>query len=563
MTEVKNPESRSAGTDPKGIRARAWSVAAPTLVGACSLLLAFAISGASMLQRLQFGLPIVLVLIGMVSAAWLLSLQRISRAAHAQERRFATLLNAAPEAILGISDDGTIRFANAQVSNLFGYAAGELEGAEIELLIPRRFHASHVEARRQFVEQPRMRLMGSGKPLYAQCKSGVEIPVEVSLSRIETGSESIVLCIARDVSGQTQVRETLLEANRNLERNVMEIGRRAEELRQLTGMGELLQCCSAETEVYAVIAGVIARLFPQASGGLYLLDREHSVAERAVFWGADESQLRSRFAPEDCWGLRRGRTHATSAEEATIRCAHIVCAGDRGSYCIPMVAQGETVGVLHTSIPEMPHKDFQSCGQVLRVIAEHGAIAVVNLRLREALRLQSIRDPLTGLYNRRFLDEWLSREITRCRRAHGTLSVLMLDLDHFKQFNDAFGHQGGDVALREVGATLQQLVRGSDVVCRIGGEEIAVLLPDTGIRDAALVGEKLRDAVEHAEVRHNGRPLQAITTSVGVASFPDHADNAEELLQAVDVALYAAKHAGRNCVKCASGVADVRVSMVR
>jgi diguanylate cyclase (GGDEF)-like protein/PAS domain S-box-containing protein len=509
-------------------------------------------SNASALRSVKLGLPAVILLLTGVSACWMFSLRHVRRAARAEERKFATLLDAAPEAIIGVSDDGAIRFTNARVSELFGYTAVELDAARIELLIPQRLHAGHILARSKFVERPQTRPMGNGTTLLARRKDGAELPVEISLSRIEMHSENVALCIVRDVTEQTRAREALLKANRDLKVNVMEIGRRAEELRQLTSMGELLQCCSEEREVHAVMASAVARLFPEATGGLYLLDVAHNLVVLALGWKAESGQLKAAFAPQECWALRRGCAHRSGIGEAGVRCGHEVAAEECGSLCIPMVAQGETLGVLHSVLPAMTEEAFHARAQVLRVIAEHGAVAIANLRLRDALRLQSIRDPLTGLYNRRFLDEWLNRETNRCQRADCSLSVLMLDLDHFKHFNDAFGHQSGDTALRELSATLQRSVRSSDVVCRIGGEEIAVLLPDTSTADAALVAEKLRSEVEHTVIRRNGQVLRALTTSIGIASFPDHGRTAEELLQAADVALYAAKAAGRNQIICAS-----------
>jgi diguanylate cyclase (GGDEF)-like protein len=185
---------------------------------------------------------------------------------------------------------------------------------------------------------------------------------------------------------------------------------------------------------------------------------------------------------------------------------------------------------------------------LLRAVAEQGAVAIASLRLRDALRMQSTRDALTGLYNRRFLDECLEREVTASLRTHAPLSVLMLDLDHFKRFNDTFGHQCGDHALRDVAATVNRVARRSDIPCRFGGEELVMLLPGTTLEGATVLAEKLRDEVQQLVIRHNDQLLGGITLSIGIAATPAHGHTPAELLRAADAALYSAKRGGRNRV---------------
>ncbi len=532
---------------------------APPLLGLAGLATAGLINYAAPIQLVRLHLGQVVLLVAPVGICWLSSARRMRRAVLAEAQKFRTLLDAAPEAIVGVSDDGSVRFANARVSEIFGYTAAELVGAPIELLIPERYRVSHVASRSRYLDQPRVRPMGSGLSLLAKRKDGTEVPVEVSLSRIDTQQEPLVLCIVRDVTEQARTRQALLEANEELKASLSEVERRAEELTQLTGMGELLQCCVSEQEVHSMLANSVTRLFPRTHGGLYLLNASRNLVELTSTWGSDRSQLPTTFQPHECWGLRRGRAHHSGAAPNLASC----CTHDRREHgldiiCIPMTAQGETIGLLHTRFDLGDEGARHANMQVLRAIAEQGAFAIANLRLREALRLKSIRDPLTGLYNRRFLEEWLEREISRSGRAACSLGVLMLDLDHFKSFNDTFGHQSGDLALREVCGLLQRSVRGSDVVCRFGGEEISILLPDTDLATAAEIAEKLRIQIGQLSIHRNGQPLGSLHASIGVASFPQHGRTPEDILHAADVALYTAKSGGRNRVCIVSAEAPAR-----
>jgi diguanylate cyclase (GGDEF)-like protein len=174
------------------------------------------------------------------------------------------------------------------------------------------------------------------------------------------------------------------------------------------------------------------------------------------------------------------------------------------------------------------------------------ATALFTIRLRESLREQSIRDPLTGLYNRRFLEESLSREIFRAQRSGFMIACLMLDLDHFKQFNDLYGHDAGDAVLQEIARTLQKSVRREDIVCRYGGEEFAIIMPVASKEIAIKRAEIILDRVRHLEINYRRNLFQKLSLSIGLAFFPTNGHSAEEVLQAADMALLEAKKTGRD-----------------
>jgi len=193
--------------------------------------------------------------------------------------------------------------------------------------------------------------------------------------------------------------------------------------------------------------------------------------------------------------------------------------------------------------------------QLAYALAEHIALTISNLDLRDALQVQATRDPLTGLFNRRYMQESLDREIHRARRRGRPLAVMLLDIDHFKRYNDTFGHAAGDEALRFVAEALLFSVRAEDLAVRYGGEEFLVLLPECSLQQAAIRAEEIRKRLKELYVARQGELPGPVTASIGVAAFPVTTDQVELLLKSADDALYKAKHAGRDRVAVAQPVA--------
>jgi diguanylate cyclase (GGDEF)-like protein len=186
--------------------------------------------------------------------------------------------------------------------------------------------------------------------------------------------------------------------------------------------------------------------------------------------------------------------------------------------------------------------------KLAKTLAEHISLSLANLKLRETLRYQAIRDPLTGLFNRRYLQETLGREIHRAQRQETTLGVVMLDVDNFKIFNDTYGHEAGDRILAALGRYLRGCIRTEDIACRYGGEEFTLILPDVRPETLQERAETIRAGASNLEVLHQGKILGGITVSMGLSYFPKHGTVPETLLQAADAALYDAKRNGRNQV---------------
>jgi diguanylate cyclase (GGDEF)-like protein/PAS domain S-box-containing protein len=337
-----------------------------------------------------------------------------------------------------------------------------------------------------------------------------------------------------------------LELDQQNERMMDELEKRSERATMLAKMGELLQSCISRDEVIAAALGFAPKIFPAARGAVALLNASRSLAEVTGSWTGCELPT-MEFEPTACWALRTGHPHLVIAGDSTAPCAH--AAGVKTGYlCIPILAQGETLGILHLQgVDDAPRLDASELSFKTTFAGQVG-LSIANIRLREALRTQSVRDALTGLYNRRYLEEVLDREVRRAARAAQSLGLLMIDLDHFKSFNDTYGHDAGDAVLRDTGASLTKGIRAEDFVCRYGGEEFVVILPTADLEAARLRAERLRSKMRELTILHQGKSLGMVTISVGVATFPEHGISPKELMAAADAALYEAKRSGRDQV---------------
>ncbi len=330
------------------------------------------------------------------------------------------------------------------------------------------------------------------------------------------------------------------------EKMLHELTERSQRATLLAKMGEVLQSCVNKDEIFAAARGFAPRVFPATRGAMALLSSERSLAEVAGSWHDCRLPVKV-FEPSACWALRTGQPHLVVAGDTTARCAH--AAGVENTYlCIPILAQGEALGILHFQATDQAPSLSDSELSFKTTFASQVGLSVANVRLREALRMQSIRDPLTGLYNRRYLEEMMQRETRRAVRAECGLGVMMLDLDHFKNFNDTYGHDAGDAVLRETASLLAKSVRAEDIVCRFGGEEFVVILPMADLKASQARAERIRSKLRELTVMHQGQSLGMITVSVGVAELPQHGTSPRELLETADAALYRAKREGRDRV---------------
>lgn len=354
---------------------------------------------------------------------------------------------------------------------------------------------------------------------------------------------------------------------KDLERRNEEMSQ-AEEMRQserqlLAQTSEWLYSAKSLDELLMVVNRAMHTLIPEADGALYIYANSRNTLDLATSWGT-APDFATHIAPDDCWALRRGRAYAFGQKPIEFPCDHV---HDSATpyFCLPIIAHGETIGLLHVSFA-----GFEEGGmlrhlraEVLRnrwdlslICAEQISLAIANVRLRQELHDQSVRDPLTGLWNRRWFLDAAHRELSRALATGAAMALISIDVDHFKRFNDHHGHDAGDCVLRAVGELMKTHYSDRFCPCRIGGEEFVVLCVDTDAPAAAARAEAFRAAIADVRVRYDGVMLPAITVSAGVASFPDGGSSVLDLLKVADHALYQAKDRGRNRVERADRLAE-------
>ncbi len=475
-----------------------------------------------------------------------------------QER--TTFLNALiesnPLGIVALDREGRVQLCNDAFERLFQFRREELVGENLDSLIS----AHELPEAHEITSEASSERQGQLSVRRAR-KDGVVLDVELETVPLKLeGHVWGSFGIYKDITEQIEAAELARARSESLNQLVGELQLRTTQMTLLNEMSDLLQCCGSRNEAYAVVSQSARKLFPLATAGaLFTFRASRNALEEVATWGK-RSESESSPSLDDCWALRRGRPNWSEYPDGGILCAHIRNPVPASYLCVPLVAQGDALGILQLQYDRsestrgtVVFETLQESQQRLAVSAAGQiALSLASLGLRETLRDQSIRDPLTMLFNRRFMQEALERELLRAKRKSHPLTILFVDLDHFKRFNDTFGHDAGDLVLRSIAEVFRQRFRGDDVVCRFGGEEFAAILPEASAIDAERRANELLLEAKNLKLKHQGRPLDAVTLSVGVAAFPENGVTAEELLRVADLALYQSKAEGRDRVTVAA-----------
>jgi len=462
----------------------------------------------------------------------------------ASEVRYRRLFETAKDGIFLLdADTGRITDVNPFLEDMLGYSHSELIGKALWEIGPVKDIAASQGAMRRL--QNKEYILYENLPL--ETKAGQQIHVEFVSNVYLVDGWRVIQCNVRDITARKHAEENLRKVNDELLASVAGLQRRDEEMKLLIRLNDLLQSCTTQAEAYRVVAHVAVELFAEQSGCLAILYALDQHLETVARWG-DETAVKSSFSLEDCWALRRGKLHEVSDARTDLLCHHFVHQPQAGNLCVPLIVKSGTTGVLCLTGAAGKVIGSITRQQLAVAVGETIKLSLYNLKLREELRQQAIQDPLTGLCNRRYLEENLGRELHRARRGNSPLCVVMLDLDNFKLFNDTFGHDAGDSMLRELAHALCEKLRKSDIACRYGGDEFVLVLPDSSLADTRQRLEQIRLLVKENQITRGCPVLGPITLSVGVVAAPEHGSTAPELLHAADIALFAAKQAGRDRV---------------
>jgi len=460
----------------------------------------------------------------------------------ASENRYRRLFETAKDGIILLdADKGRITDVNPFLQDMLGYSHAELIGKALWEIGPVKDIAASQDAMRRLEETEYIRY----ENLPLETKTGQQIQVEFVSNVYLVDGFRVIQCNIRDITVRKRAEKSVRTTNDELTALVVELQKRDEEMKSLIRLNDLLQSCTTQAEVYQVVGLMAKELFSGNGGGLAISSGPDQYLETVASWG-DETILKSSFSLEDCWALRRGKLQEVGDSGVDLPCHHFVYQAKEGYLCVPLIVQRGAIGVLCLTGAAIKGIGSNMRQQLATAVGEAVKLSLSNLKLREELREQAIHDPLTGLCNRRHLEENLGRELHRALRGNSPLCVAMLDLDNFKTFNDSFGHDAGDSMLRELAQALSKKLRKSDIACRYGGDEFVLVLPDSSLADTEQRVEQIRALVQGKQIWHDGSMLGPITLSVGVAGVPEHGSTAAELLQAADDAMYAAKQAGGN-----------------
>lgn len=379
---------------------------------------------------------------------------------------------------IGIADPhGNLITWNKASEEMYGYTFAELQGKPAFDL-----YADPDELTKMLSQ---LRQIGFVKHYEIDMKKrdGTIFPCSLSIKILRDQNQKTLgsVTVARDLTETKKFLANLQASNERLQSLVSESDERNRYMALLQEMNDFFQSCQSPEETYEAIAHYTPKFFPGYGGALYLLNNSENFFENVANWG-ETASLEALFGHDECWALRRSRPILVNDPPNSLNCPHVSSALPAGYLCVPLIAQGKELGILHLqSLSTELIEQMQAIEPYTKPVAEAMAMALANLKLRESLKNQAIRDGVTGLFNRRYLNETLERELSRTKRLGTTMGFIMMDLDHFKEYNDIYGHEAGDEILEALGNLIRWQTRKEDLACRYGGEEFLIIMPGTSL----------------------------------------------------------------------------------
>lgn len=481
------------------------------------------------------------------------------------ENKFSTIFETSPDAIsISEVESGKILEVNPGYSKISGWDHEEIIGKtslELNIWVDKGERDSFIESINSLKEI-------DGLEMQFRRKDGDLVSGLISGRIVQLNEKPHLLAYFHDTSDRKKSEDDLKEINKQFEQLTQELDervtertlelsltvdrlkKREEDFSLLSRMQDLLLSCQKRDEIFEILKNTVIKLFPKANGGLALYQENEQIFTSVLKFG-DDNQLCEEFPLDACWGLRQGRMHEMRSPEQDPCCSHFVDTDRVQTHyiCLPLMVQGRTFGMLWLDSNNVERGFSTTDRQFIISIADTIKLALSNLDLRTALHNQAVRDPLTSLYNRRYLQECLDKMQARSSRTKEAYSIALIDIDHFKQLNDSKGHDAGDAVLVALSEILQAIMVDEDVPFRYGGEEFVILLPNVHPEDAVARLDKLRNTWRSNRVIFNGQDLGQVTMSVGVAGSPIHGNTPAFLISAADKALYYAKENGRDQVQ--------------
>lgn len=459
------------------------------------------------------------------------------------------VFDALPAAIFVIDEEKKeIVDANVTSGTLLGIPLGRIRGRPYDAIFSATPKAPSVPSQ---LPPPEARA-----EVFVINAAGARIPVLASTNYLMSGGKRLKILTCVDVTEQFEAEEAISRSLEQLKLWLVQGEIQKREIALLHDLVQVLQSNRPQDETFRDAAKHIAPLFPESSGAICLVANESDAVRQVASWGEPKA-VAPEYARESCTALRTRTLHVTGPNHSGEPCSHLPpeTEGDALVLCAPMLTHGEILGALHIVYRSERIRDLGGSGigldslrKLAVAVASQTGLSLANLRLRDTLRQQAIRDPLTGIFNRRYLEETARREISQARRSGATIGIIMADVDHFKRFNDEFGHAAGDAVLKALAQYLASRIRSGDIAARYGGEEFTLLLSGTTFDGTRKRADAIRQGVEALAIDFPGASLPGVTLSMGVAAYPRNGETLEEILEAADGALYEAKSRGRNRV---------------
>ncbi|WP_238585896.1 sensor domain-containing diguanylate cyclase [Legionella nautarum] len=462
------------------------------------------------------------------------------------EEYFRNTVENAPIGMAIISPEGKFQHANRTMQEILGYTDEELKQKTIleathkndiaitrdamHKLIKNELHISHMEKR--FIQK-------DGNIIWAM--------VSASLIRDEQGNPINFIIQMKDVSDRIENEEKMRKLNEKTMSTLNELKLLEHDENLLNKLNRSLQICVKAEEAYPRILLIAEDMFPELSGGLSVYNKDTNQMDTVIQWGSEQI-IPKHFFPMDCFAIREANINLVDDPKKSIPCSHYLTPPEGGYIGVPLMMQSELVGVIHF----LAKKDKKLTQHEQDMATSFGNIiklALANINLRASLSELSLHDALTNLYNRRYLNDILTRELIRIARDKRKLCVAMMDLDDFKKFNDTYSHLAGDQVLKTVGELLMKNFRGSDISFRFGGEEFVVVLLNTDLNNAFKKMEKFSEILRNTPIIYKDKRIPSITISIGLAEAPLHGAVLDDIIKAADHALYVAKQSGKDQVK--------------
>jgi diguanylate cyclase (GGDEF)-like protein/PAS domain S-box-containing protein len=457
----------------------------------------------------------------------------------ASEKKFRNIFDLSPNSVMLADLSANILDCNIGTLQVHGAASKQdLIGSNITVLVAPEYHLRLFELMETTLEESGVQ----GVELIMLRSDASRFPAEISTSIIPNvaGRPTMMIITVMDISSRKEAEFKLQVTQAQLGQRVDELEARTHQITLLTEMSNMLQVCLRPDEAYNFIGRYAARLFSQTAGVLMIFNPNSKQLLPQARWGQLEVEPLA-YAMEDCWALRSGQAYLAPEGGAARLCRHFQQKLTHGSLCVPILSEGEIIGVINLLACEGSGSLMEAQIQLASAMAEQIGLALSNLQLRDNLHQQAIHDPLTGLYNRYHLRESLESELIVAEQTGAPVSVVMIDLDHFKAMNTRYGHLNVDALLSEFGKLMQSFAINGEVALRYGGDEFVLILPNTSLEQAGERAEQLRRRVRQLVVNLGGQSIQNLTLSIGIAGWPRHGRTFTELLKAADAALFRAK----------------------